>query len=102
MKSILGWKGVVGSMFLMLVLTGCSSVKGEYACDGLMQSLKLESGGKADVTMMFLGQQSQMAGTYTEDGDKVTVTLGPGQSSVFTHNGKVLDGGAMVGKCTMK
>ncbi len=103
MKGMLGWKGVVGSMFMLLLLTGCNSVKGDYTCDGgLMDSMRLEGGGKAYVTIMFLGQKSEQAGTYTVDGDKVTVTIGPGQTTVFTRTDKVLDGGTMVGKCTPK
>ncbi len=97
------WKRVAGLAFLVLVLAGCNSVKGDYTCDGgLVDSMRLEGGGKAYVTIMFLGQKTEQAGTYAVDGDKVTVTAAPGQSMVFTQSGKTLDGGQMAGKCTMK
>ena len=94
---------LVGAAFLVLILAGCGGVKGDYACDGgLMDSMRLEGGGKGFATMMLFGQKSEQPVTYTEDGDKVTVTAGPGQAMVFTHSGKVLDGGQMAGKCTLK
>ena len=97
------WKSFAGVGLMVLMLAGCNSVKGDYACEGgLMDSMRLEGGGKGFATMMFLGQKTEQPITYTEDGDKVTVTVGPGQSTVFTHAGKVLDGGQMVGKCTLK
>jgi len=98
-----GWIGAAGLMFLMVVLAGCTNVKGEYVCDGsLLDSLRLESGGKAHVTATLLGVKSERDGTYSVDGDKVNIVLAPGESAVFTLSGKTLDGGQMGGKCTMK
>ncbi len=103
MKSIVKWKAAAGVVLLLPWLVGCGGVKGDYTCDGgLMDSLRLESGGKGFATIMFLGNKTEQPITYNEDGDKVTVTVGPGQSAVFTHSGKVLDGGQMAGKCTLK
>jgi hypothetical protein len=97
------WKRAVALGFLLLLLAGCGGVKGDYACDSsLVDSMRLEGGGKAFVTITFLGQKTEQPATYTEDGDKVTVTVAPGQSVVFTHSGKVLDGGQIAGKCTLK
>jgi hypothetical protein len=96
------WSGMTGTVLLVLLLAGCNSVKGEYGCEGgLLDSVRLDSGGKASATMTFLGQRSEKAGTYTVDGDKVTLNI-DGQSTVFTHAKNVLDGGMMVGKCTAK
>ena len=87
---------------LILLMAGCSSVKGDYTCEGgLLDSLKLESGDKASASATLLGIKQTHEGTYAVDGSKVTVTLN-GQSTVFTQSGKVLDGGEMVGKCTMQ
>jgi len=98
-----GRKSIYGLMFSIVVLAGCTSVKGTYTCDGaLMDSLKLEGSDKATVDMTFLGQKSETVGTYKVDGDKVTITLGSGQAAVFTRSGKVLDGGQVAGKCTLQ
>lgn len=87
---------------LTLFLAGCSSVKGDYACQGgLLDNLKLESDGKADVSETLLGQKMEKAATYTVDGNKVNVLL-DGQSAVFTLSGKTLNGGDMLGSCTAK
>ena len=87
---------------LIVFLAGCSSVNGEYACQGgLLDSLTLESGGKASASATFLGIKQVHTGTYTVDGKNVTVVLN-GQSTVFTQSGKTLNGGEMVGSCTMK
>jgi hypothetical protein len=103
MKSgTIGWNGTIGTLFLVVILLGCGGVEGDYACQGgLLDSLRLESGGKAYVSMTYLGQKTDKAGTYTVDGDKVTVVL-EGQSAVFAHSGKTLDGGEMYGKCSAK
>ncbi len=94
------WSSAVGAGALILILAGCTSVAGDYACSGgMMDRLKLDSGGKADVSMTFLGQKMEKAGTYTVDGDKVNVVI-DGQSAVFNRSGKVLDGGDTNGKCT--
>lgn len=103
MKSkTVGWIGRVGVVFFVMILAGCTNVKGDYACQGgLLDSLRLESGGKAYLSMTYLGQKVDSAGTYTVDGDKVNVVIG-GQTAVFAHSGKTLDGGEMNGKCTAK
>jgi hypothetical protein len=104
MKSkTVGRIGAMGTVLLVVILAGCGGVKGDYTCTGgMLDSLRLESGGKADVSMTFLGQKIEKAGTYTEDGDKVTVVLDGSQSAVFAHSGKTLDGGETYGKCTVK
>jgi hypothetical protein len=79
-----------------------SRVEGEYACQGgLLDSIKLESGGKADVRETYLGQKMEKTATYTVDGSKVTVVL-DGQSAVFTLSSKTLAGGDTLGTCTAK
>jgi hypothetical protein len=101
MKSgTVGRMGTVGVLFLLVILAGCTGVKGDYTCQGgLLDSLKLESGGKAQMSMTYLGTKMNTAGTYTEDGDKVNLVIN-GQTAVFVHSGKTLDGGDMNGKCT--
>jgi hypothetical protein len=90
----------MGLFFLFAMLAGCGGDKGDYTCkDGLLESLKLKSGGKAYVTMGMFGQKIEKAGTYTVDGDKVNVVI-DGDSMLFTKSGKVLNGGDMFGKCT--
>ena len=98
----MGWTGIAGVFFLVVVLAGCGGVKGDYTCQGgLMDTLKLESGGKAEMSMTFLGQKVDNSGTYTEDGDKVNLVI-DGRTAVFVHSGKTLDGGETNGKCTAK
>jgi len=98
-----GRKSIYRLMFLIVVLAGCSSVKGTYTCDGsLMDALKLDGSDKAIVAMTYLGQKSETTGSYKVDGDKVTITLASGQAAVFTRSGKILDGGEIGGKCTMQ
>jgi len=87
-----------------LVLTGCTkNVKGEYACKGgiFLQAIKLESGDQAIVTGNVFGSIQQKMGTYTVDGDNVTITVG-GQSTPFVLKGKTLDGGELGGTCTLQ
>jgi hypothetical protein len=94
----------VGCVLLTVFLAACtgSRVEGDYACQGgLLDSMKLESGGKADVGETYLGQKIEKVATYTVDGSKVTVML-DGQSAVFTLSGKTLAGGEMLGTCTAK
>jgi hypothetical protein len=88
---------------LTVVLAGCTpGVQGVYACQGsLLDAVRLESGGKAYVSATMFGQTSEKAGTYSVDGDKVSIVI-DGQSTVFTLNGKTLDGGGLVGRCTAK
>jgi hypothetical protein len=88
---------------LGMVLTGCTNVKGEYACKGgiFLQAIKLESGDKAIVTGNVFGSVQQKTGTYTVDGDNVTITVG-GQSTPFVLKGKTLDGGELGGTCTLQ
>jgi hypothetical protein len=91
-------------LLLGAFLAACtgSRVGGEYGCQGgLLNSIKLESGGKADVRETYLGQKIEKTATYTVDGSKVTVVL-DGQSAVLTLSGKTLDGGDMLGTCTAK
>ena len=92
-----------GLAVLALVLNGCSNVKGTYACKGgiFLQSITLESGDKATVTGNVFGQIQQKVGTYTVDGDNVTITVG-GQSTPFVHKDKTLDGGELGGTCTLQ
>jgi hypothetical protein len=79
-----------------------SMLPGLVACQGgLLDNLKLESDGKADVSETYLGQKMEKAATYTVDGNKVSVLL-DGQSAVFTLSGKTLNGGDMLGTCTAK
>jgi len=102
--TMLSLMGLVGSALLAVSLAGCpgSSVTGEYTCEGgLLDGLRLESGGKAYLTATMFGMKQEKAGTYTVDGDKVNVVIN-GESTVFTLTGKTLDGGGLVGKCTLK
>jgi hypothetical protein len=94
--------GFVGCALLVLGLAGCTNVKGEYACQGgLLDSLTLESGGKATASATMLGIRQVRTGTYTVDGDKVNVVIN-GSPTTFTLTDKTLDGGQLVGKCTLK
>jgi hypothetical protein len=88
---------------LTVVLASCTpGVQGVYACEGsILDAIRLESGGKAYVSATMFGQTSEKAGTYTVDGDKVSIVI-DGESTVFTLKGKTLDGGGMVGRCTAK
>jgi len=103
MKSRTGrWAGAAGAVLLTVLLAGCNNVKGVYVCEaGMLDSIRLESGGKAYVSATFFGQKQEKTGTYTVDGDKVSINIG-GVANEFTHSKNTLDGGAMVGKCTMK
>ena len=100
MKSVtLRWIRTMGAVSLFTVLTGCGGVNGDYKCkDGLLESLKLNSGGKAYVTMAMFGQKMEKAGTYTVDGQKINVVI-DGESMLFTQSGKTLNGGGMIGTC---
>jgi hypothetical protein len=93
--------GLLGLAVLALVLTGCSkNVKGTYACKGgiFLHGITLESGDKAIVTGNVFGSIQQKIGTYTVDGDNVTITVG-GQSTPFLYKDNTLDGGELGGKC---
>jgi len=91
---------VAGCALLLVVLAGCNSVKGTYACSGgvFLKSIKLDSDDKALVTGDVWGQIQQKSGTYKVDGDNVTITI-EGQAIQFVHKDKTLDGGPMAGKC---
>lgn len=94
--------GLLGLTVLALVLNGCSkNVKGTYNCKGgiFLQSIRLESGDKATVTGNVFGSVQQKVGTYTVDGDNVTITVG-GQATPFILKGTTLDGGEVGGTCT--
>ena len=96
------WFAYAGCSLLVLGLAGCTNVKGNYSCQGgLLDSLTLESDGKATASATMLGIKQVRSGTYTVDGDKVTVVIN-GSPSVFNHSGKTLDGGEVVGKCTLQ
>jgi hypothetical protein len=87
---------------LTVVLAACTpNVKGLYICeDSPLDTVKLESGGKAYITATLFGVKSENAGTYTVDDDRVVVSYG-GQSTVFTLKDKTLDAG-VAGKCTAR
>ncbi len=96
--------GTVVLAVLAVILTACTkNVKGEYACKGgiFLQAIKLESGDRATVTGNVFGSIQQKVGTYTVDGDNVTITVG-GQSTPFVLKGKTLDGGELGGTCTLQ
>jgi hypothetical protein len=86
-----------------LILSACTpGVEGVYACQGsILDAIRLESGGKAYVSATMFGQTSEKAGTYSVDGDKVSIVI-DGQSTVFTLKGKTLNGGGIGGQCTAK
>jgi len=89
--------GSAAVVMLLAILAGCGGVKGDYACQGgLLDSLKLKSGGKAYITMTMFGQKLEKAGTYTVDGDKINVVI-DGESMLFTKSGKTLNAGGMPG-----
>ena len=69
--------GLFGFAVLALILTGCSKVKGTYACKGgiFLQSVTLGSGDQAIVTGNVFGSIQQKTGTYKVDGDNVTITV---------------------------
>src|SRR5258708_6260670 len=93
---------VMGAVLLVVGLAGCNSVKGTYVCEaGILDSVRLESGDKAYVDATFFGQKQEKVGTYTVDGDTVSINIG-GQTNNFTHSKNTLDGGAIVGKCVIK
>jgi hypothetical protein len=96
------WITRAACALLALSLTGCTpNITGVYTCQGgLLDSLRLESGGKAYATSTFLGIKQEHAGTYTVDGDKVNLLIDQ-QSTVFTLKDKTLDGGGFVGSCTI-
>jgi hypothetical protein len=95
--------GTFGCTLLILLLAGCTpNVKGVYTCEGgLLDEIRLESGGKAYVSATMLGQKSERAGTYSVDADKVNIVTGD-DSTMFTLKDKTLDGGSMAGRCTAK
>lgn len=92
-----------GCALLTVFLSGCGpNVKGEYACKGgILESIKLESGGKAYVGANMFGVKQSKTGTYAVDGDKVVITIGM-QPQEFTRKGNTLDGGQILGVCTAR
>jgi hypothetical protein len=96
--------GLLVLAVLALVTAGCTkNVKGDYACKGgiFLQAIKLESGDRATVTGNVFGSIQQKVGTYTVNGDNVTITVG-GQSTPFVLKDKTLDGGELGGTCTLQ
>ncbi|HWB21239.1 MAG TPA: lipocalin family protein, partial [Phycisphaerales bacterium] len=89
------------ALTLTLVLVGCGGVQGKYSHeekgpDGSMgkMTLELKSGGKATVTMSGGGNSMSSEGTYTVDGDKVSITF-QGDTQVLTKSGSKLTGKMM-------
>ena len=93
----------VSCTLLALILFGCSSgVKGVYVCKGgFLDTLNLQSDGKLYATASMFGMKQERVGTYTVDGDRIVMTVN-GESSVFHRKGKRLDGGELLGLCTLK
>jgi hypothetical protein len=88
----------------VLVLAGCSKgVKGTYACSGgiVLKSITLDSDNKALVTGNVLGSIQQKVGTYSVNGDVVTITV-DGSPAPFTYKDKTLDGGELGGRCIIQ
>lgn len=89
-------------------LSACSagltsgSVAGDYTCsDSILDSLKLDSGGKAHATATAFGETRQVDGTYDVQGDKVSLTIDVPtmpQPAVFARSGNTLNGGTL-GTC---
>ena len=89
---------------LAVLAVGCGKgVKGTYACSSgmFLKSIVLDSDDKAFVTGNVFGMTQKKVGTYKVDGDSVIITV-EGSSNQFTHKGKTLDGGALVGTCTQQ
>jgi hypothetical protein len=91
----------VGCALLTGFLSGCGpNVKGEYSCKGgFLETVRLESGGKAFVSANMFGVKQSKTGTYSVDGEKVVITLDM-QPHDFARKGTTLDGGEILGKCT--
>lgn len=59
-----GQCGTLGASLLVVTLAGCGGIEVNYACkDGVVPSVKLQSGGKAYVTIVIFGQQVETGGT---------------------------------------
>ena len=101
MKTIGCYVGSVVCVLWVALLVGCTpNVKGTYACKGgFLETITLESGGKANVSANLLGVKQSKVGTYTVEDNRVVITLDM-QPHDFTRNGKTLDGGEVLGKCT--
>jgi len=68
----------------------------------MLDDIRLESGGKAFVSATnLIGIKQAKTGTYMVDDDKVVITLDM-QPHDFARNGKTLDGGPILGKCTAR
>src|SRR5262245_48438286 len=87
---------------LTFCLAACTpGVKGQYACkDGFLDGLNLESGEKATISANMFGVKQQKTGTYKVESDKVIITIGM-ESNAFTREGKSLNGGPLLGTCTL-
>jgi hypothetical protein len=94
---------LAGCALLLVGLVACNSVKGTYDCSGgiFLKSITLESSDKATVVGSVFGMTQQKLGTYKVDGDNVIITV-QGDAMQFRHKGKTLDGGELVGVCTMR
>lgn len=95
----------------LFLLTACGtgvaggSVTGQYTCtDSVLDAVNLMPGSKARATATLLGETRQVDGSYTVQGDKVTLTvivpLIP-PSVVFTKSGNTLNAGSY-GTCTKR
>ena len=92
--------GSAASSLLALCLTACSGVTGKYDCKGgFLETISLESGGKAVVSANLFGVKQQKTGTYTVNGNEVAITIDMTTNN-FTRDGKTLNGGPVAGTCT--
>lgn len=96
--------GLVSSVLLAGALSACGpGVKGEYTCSGgMLEAMRLDSDGKAFLSATnLIGVKQSRTGEYKVEGDKVVITLDM-QPHDFARNGKTLDGGPILGKCTAR
>lgn len=84
---------------------GVSSVAGNYTCaDGMLDTLRLTSAGKAYAAVTLFGERREVAGTYELKGEQVIVSIHVPAApfpTVMIRSGNTLDGG-MAGKCTKR
>lgn len=76
-----------------LALAACGSgISGDYGGEKcFFNKLAFQDDGKVYVTFMGM----ERAGTYTVDGDKVSITMPDGTNTVFTRNGDILEAGML-------